>query len=396
MIDRGQCKRLMILKNCLKIEVFEHVIDERLINIMTQLNIVTNEEKKSTDLTETYQLKSFPMCNDTGNDLMKIDDFLKIPTFPANRDVESRAIKAVTRLTTAMHKHVEVDLLHYTGPTTKKPAFFQHGSTYVLDGNTRQHIWRKHYSDKQVISTKTLTIPVPENVLVRTYDIDDAEEACKLYNIIDSVDAVETKAHKITGAFRAKNLLGTFKNVKIKRGQIGTALNIAVPYGGKIGYCAPHVTDLFDQVEKVRDALVGMDKLDAPGKGHFHINPATGMALLAGMAMDCDDTWLDAVNKLATTNVKELINDGNTLEGYENTATNALIKGNICNPLVPMVHNALPYDIGYGQNPGVVLDYLAYCWRCIIDHVDPAETITKDIILNSYMDLLREVWPLNA
>ena len=358
---------------------------------MTKANIkMVPSEVFQFDTVKTFELKSFPMCNNTGNNTLGIQEFLKIPTFPANRDVEKRARKAVTRLTNAMHKHVEVDLLHYTGPTTSTPAFFQHGETYVLDGNTRKFVWNKHYTDKQVVSPKTTCIPVPKEVLYRTYEISDAYKACELYNSIDSIDAVETKSDKVTGAFRAKNLLGNFKNNKIKNGQIGGALNIACPYGNKSLFKVLNVETLFDQVEKVRDALVGMDKANAPGQGHFHVQPAIGMGLLAGFKMDCDNTWQDAVTTLARTNVKELINDGSQLEDSPNTAINALIKGNIYNPV--NVHNALPYDIGYGQNPMVVKNYLAYCWQCIIDGVDPAETITEDTICNSYSKLLNRVW----
>ena len=69
------------------------------------LELVTydlNEEK-------TYEIKKFPMSKDFAS-LMKLDDFLKIPTFPANRDVERRAKRAATRFVTPMYKHAEIDL----------------------------------------------------------------------------------------------------------------------------------------------------------------------------------------------------------------------------------------------------------------------------------------------
>lgn len=333
----------------------------------------------------TFELTDFPMPSESTT--IDLKEFLKVPTFPINRDVEHRAKKAVTRLTKAMHKHAEVDLLHYTGPTTSKPAFFKNGSTYVLDGNTRQHIWKKHYSDEQVVNTNVKLIPVPKAVAVRTYEISDPYEACSLYYIIDSVDAVETKADKITGAFRAKNLLDRFKNSKLKRGSIGTALNIGCPYGGKSMFQTPGVKDLHDQVDKLADALVLMDKLDAPGNGHFHVQPATGVAILAGLAMDCSDEWIETVDELASTDIK--------LYGYEDSnfsssAVDALVKGNVQNPVG--AHNALPYDIGYGQNRAVVLNYLAYCWNCIIKGEEVVEDITEEIIANEYSELLRSVY----
>jgi hypothetical protein len=333
----------------------------------------------------TFELKDFPMPSE--GTTIDLKDFLKVPTFPINRDVEHRAKKAVTRLTKAMHKHAEVDLLHYTGPTTSTPAFFQHGATYVLDGNTRQHIWKRHYSDKQVVNTNVKSIPVPSQVAVRTYEIDDPYEACSLYYIIDSVDAVETKADKITGAFRAKNLLNTFKNPKLKRGQIGGALNVGCPYGGKSLMQTPGVKDLHDQVDILADTLTHMDKLNAPGNGHFHVQPATGMAILAGVAMDCSDEWLGVIDELASTDIKLYRYEDSD---FSSSAVDALVAGNVQNPV--NVHNALPYDIGYGQNPAVVLNYLAFCWNCIINGTEVPEFITEVTIANAYYDLWSSVY----
>jgi hypothetical protein len=334
---------------------------------------------------KTFALTDFPMPKE--GTTMKLEQFLKVPTFPINRDVEHRAKKAVTRLTKAMHKHAEVDLLLYTGPTTSTPAFFKNGSTYVLDGNTRQHIWKKHYLEGQVVNTNVTEVPVPKEVAVRTYEINDPYEACSLYYIIDSVDAVETKADKITGAFRAKNLLDRFKNPKLKRGTIGTALNVGCPYGGKSLMQTPGVKDLHDQVDKLADALVHMDKLNAPGNGHFHVQPATGIAILAGLAMDCSDEWLATVDELSSVDLK--------LWNYEeqkfsSKSVEALLRGNVENPVC--VHNALPYDIGYGQNPAVVLNYLAYCWNCIIKGEEVVEDITEETIANAYYELWANVY----
>lgn len=334
---------------------------------------------------QTFELTDFPMPSESKK--LDLKQFLKVPTFPINRDVEHRAKKAVTRLTKAMHKHAEVDLLHYTGPTTSTPAFFQHGSTYVLDGNTRQHIWKKHYSDKQVVNTKVKSIPVPSQVAVRTYEISDPYEACALYYIIDSVDAVETKADKITGAFRAKNLLNTFKNPKLKKGAIGTALDVGCPYGGRSLMQTPGVNDIHDQVDRLSDALTHMDKLDAPGHGHFHVQPATGVAIMAGLAMDCSDEWLAVVDELSNTDLKLW---GYEDKQYSSKAVEALIRGNVENPVG--VHNALPYDIGYGQNRGLTLNYLAHCWDCIINNKEIEQDIKESTIANAYYGLWASVY----
>jgi hypothetical protein len=328
----------------------------------------------------TYEIQDFPMPAETTK--MALDDFLQIPTFPINRDVESRAKKAVSRLTKAMHKHAEVDVLKYIGKTTTKPAFFKHGQVYVLDGNTRKDVWKKHYTEGQVVNTRIQSIPVPAHVLVNTYEISDPYEAMALYYIIDSVDAVETKADKITGAFRAKNLLERFKNPKLKKGSIGGALNVGCPYGGKSLMQTPGVKDLHDQVEILEETLIHMDKLNAPGRGHFHVQPATGMALLAGVAMDCSDEWLSIVDELCSADLKLW---HYAEHKFSNEAVEALLRGNVENPVG--VHNALPYDIGYGQNPAVVQNYLAYCWNCIIKGEKAAEDITEETIANAYYEL---------
>ena len=347
---------------------------------------VVNNDLFEFETESTFELQDFPMPIE-GTNSIELDKFLTYPNFPINREIENRAKKAVVRLSTAMHKHAEVDLLHYTGPTTSKPAFFQHNAIYVLDGNTRQYCWKKHYKDKQIVNSNVKSIPVPKNVLVRTYKIDDAYEACKLYYIVDSVDAVETKADKVTGAFRANNLLDRFKNTKLKRGQIGGALNVACPYGPKSLMQTPCVKDLSDQVKLLVDPLVHMDKLNAPGNGHFHVQPATGVAILAGLAMDCTDEWLGVVSELANTNWR-LWKSGEL--SFSSNSVKALIHGNADNPIGK--HNALPYDIGYGQNPAVVLNYLAYCWTCIIKGTEVAEEITIDTIENAYYDLWTKVY----
>ena len=70
---------------------------------------------------------------------------------------------------------------------------------------------------------------------------------------------------------------------------------------------------------------------------------------------------------------------------FSNSAVEALIDGNLNNPIG--IHNALPYDIGHGQNPAVVLNYLAYCWQCLIDDVEVEKNITEKTIANAYYKL---------
>lgn len=331
---------------------------------------------------QTYELQDFPTA--TKSELMPIKDFLSIATFPVNREVEDRAKKAVVRLVQPMHKHSEVDILIYTGETTNKPAFFKKGAMYVLDGNTRQYCWSKHLNG-QVVSPRTTKIPVPKNVNVRYYELDDPYAAISLYRTIDSMEAVETKGNLLTGAFRSKNLLEKFTNTKLKRGQMATAMMVAAPFGPKQELVVPGIKDLFDQTEHLKEALVLFDKNDVPGKGHFHVQPTMGMAMLAGQAMGFDNRWLAAIEELRAINLKTLRMEE---PEFSHPAIRMLALGNVHNMV--NVHNAMPYDIGMGQAPMIVKNYLAYCWKCFIDDVkDPS--FDYDKMINAYPKLVNEV-----
>lgn len=317
---------------------------------------------------------------------MKTSDFLNIPPIPVNRHVEERAIKKTIELLKPMAKHREVDLLRYTGPTVTKPALFRQGQTYVLDGNTRSYIWNT-YKKGGVVNTKVdhteSPLPIPRQVNVRIYDIDNAEDAIELYYIIDSKDAVEEPAHKITGVYRANNL-SNFKNRKIRRGQIATALNVACPINSKKTFSiyVNGVSDVWDQIPHLSDVLQKMDKLDAPGRGHFHVQPATGVAMLAGLACQCDDDWTRAVEKLAKAKTKLR----ETWQDEPDSNIHALIRGNVDN--VVGEHNAMPYDIGFHQAPTIVLNYLSYCWINIIEGGTVESDITLQTIEGMYKNLV--------
>ena len=336
---------------------------------------------------ETYELKDYPKPVSV-RQTMPLQEFFKLPNFPINRDVEKRAKKAISRLIDPMHKHAEVDVLHYTGPDTKKPGFFKHNRKYLLDGNTRQHVWSSYFKG-QPIDINVIKMPMPRELIVNTYEINDATFACDLYNIIDSPEAVETKPDKITGALRGNNMLGNLQNRKIKKGEIAGALKIACPYGGRTIFTVPNVTDLTDQVQRVKEPLTWLDKMNVVGDGHFHVQFPTGMALLAGLAMDCNDRWLEVVGLLATK--KEDIDKTDWKQDVYGDAVYALQKGTVSNPI--NVDCALPYKIGQGQHPAIVQNYLAYCWTHIINNNKlRMNDVTVSSIVNSYSDLLRDVY----
>jgi len=335
----------------------------------------------------TYKLTDFPMA--TQNETMPIDEFLDLPNFPINRDVEHRANKAVTRFAKLMHKHAEVDLLLYTGDTVKDPAIFMKDQLYILDGNTRHHVWKKHYRERQIVNSNIKKLAVPKEVSVRVYEVDNVQTACNLYYIIDSADAVETKQDKITGAFRAENILDKLTNTKLKRGVVGTALNIAAPYGPKNDHRTPGVNDLIDQVACLKDQIVWMDKCDAVGRGHFKQLCTTGVAMLAGKLTDCSEDWQDAVIKLSAADYAK--NDPTVIDSLGNSALQGLVRGNIMNPVVDKP-NTLPYGIGFGQAPALVRDYLAYCWMAYLQGKDVKDTVTDAEITGSYFNMWSNVY----
>lgn len=338
----------------------------------------------------TYKIQDFPMA--TVNQTMPLDEFLDLPNFPINRDVEHRAVKAVTRFAKLMHKHAEVDLLHYTGDTVKNPAIFIKGQTYVLDGNTRHHVWKKHYREHQAVNSNITQLAVPREVSVRVYEVNNVEEACNLYYIIDSADAVETKQDKITGAFRAENILDKLTNTKLKRGVVGTALNIGAPYGPKNDHRTPGVNDLIDQVSCLKDQIVWMDKLDAVGKGHFKQLCCTGVAMLAGKLSDCSDDWQAAIIKLAQADFAK--NDPSVIDNVTESSLKALVRGNITNPIIDREH-ALPYGYGFPQAPGIVRDYLAHCWMAYLQGDEVGATVTDAEIAGAYFRMFSATYLRN-
>jgi hypothetical protein len=335
---------------------------------------------------ETCKLIDFPMSSDATT--WTIDEFLDVPTFPINRNVEIRARKQAPLLTKTMHKHSEVDILHYTGKTTNEPAYFKQGSYYVLDGNTRQYCWRRHYTEGQVVDKGTTVIPVPKKVNVRIYTMDSAKDACDLYYTIDSQQAVETKGDILTGAFRSQNLLNTFNNKKLVTGKMAGAMMIAAPFGPKQHFQVPDVDNIFDQTRVLKDGLVEMDKANA-FVGHFHVQPTIGMALLAGVIMEHNERWIAAIERLARINVNNTEDLG--FDDFEHQALYYLAKGNGENPIKEK--DALPYKTGIGQKPYVVKNYLAYMWMKFINEDENISLDYKDKEMrNAYGDMLDIAW----
>jgi hypothetical protein len=331
----------------------------------------------------TYEFVDFPKPSDRTT--LPLIKFLEIETFPLNRDVEKRAKKAVTRFTTPMHKHCEVDIMTYTGPTTYEPAFFKHGEEYVLDGNTRQFIWKSHI-DGKLVNTKITKLQIPKDVVINRYEFNDAYLAYQTYLTIDSAEAYEKKPEKITGAFRAENLLANFNNKKMKQGAIGTAMDAACPMeGSKGGFAVNGVNDLVDQVKTLKNVLIGVDKLDAPGRGVLSTQLSLGTAMLAGVILDpTDSQWITAIERLTHPDNDDIMID--------NDGIYWLIQGNLENVMSPDMNNALPYNTGLFNDRKNCLDYIAYCWTQYIDNVKMDRAPAKSQISNAHLKLLSRAW----
>lgn len=342
--------------------------------------------------TSTFTLVDFPKPASSG--IMPIEDFLNIATFPANRDVVERSKKTVTLLTTPMYKHSEIDLMFYTGETCFQPAHFVKNQYYVLNGNTRQHIWNTHFKG-ELINNKLPSISIPKEIIFNLYEFNDPFEALATYYTIDSDDSVEKKPEKITGAFRALNILNRLVCKKFKTGSVATALHIACPFGNsKITYRVPGVNDLLEQVKNLENEIVEFDKEQVINKGSLKMQTVIGVALLAGKAMDTDKRWIDAIRELGMYDETEYTNTINIFNTFN--PVDWLNFGNHSNPFKStskgFMDVALPYSLGQVNDRQRSLDYLAFCWLKYINKQPMTELPTEKEIANSYMKLLQLTW----
>tara|TARA_B100000035_G_scaffold240847_1_gene209209 strand:+ start:155 stop:1222 length:1068 start_codon:yes stop_codon:yes gene_type:complete len=348
----------------------------------TNLNVVSESTEES-----NFEIQPFPKpWNST---TMKLDDFLDIPTFPKNRQVELRAKNTAELLTEPLPKHCEVDIALYTGETVHDPAYFRKGAQYVLNGNTRQHIWSQQMKGNPV-NRKVTFLPIPDEVCVNIYEFDDVHKMIRVYHTIDSTEAVESPGDKVTGSFRAKGLLEHFQNMKLKKGQIKLALDTACPYGTKTQHVVPGVTDQLDQVEKLKKVLVAYDKMNAPGRGALSTQLSSGIGLLAGIVMGHDNkVWLDTIKDLTSFSVKDpvLTDILNTNDGTE-----WILKGIVTNPCGVEFEKALPFKMGLFNGRQLQINYLAYCWTKIIDNEPMTLAPTYSDVANAYSKLLNRAW----
>jgi len=311
---------------------------------------------------------------------MSIDKFIAIPAFPVQRNHEQRASKLEPLLAKPMFGHNEVDVIVYRGETTLSPAPFKKDQEYVLNGHTRQHVWKSRMSGNML--SKTKHVPIPNTVVVNYYVFTDPQAAIDFYYSRDSLIAVEKKPDMVTGALRANNILANLQTSRIKKGLISTALDVACPWKPRAQFKVDSVESLIEQVGKMKESIVEMDKLSAPGQGAISTQYALGVAMLSGVAMEHDSRWITAINRLIENEPSD-INDG----------IDWLIKASNSNPTGdPSLDNALPYNTGLFNDRGGLLDYVSFCWKSYIDNKKIDSGPARKDIINKYSDLLRSTW----
>ena len=333
----------------------------------------------------SYSLQKFPNGKIK---IISIKDFLNTPTIPVNRSVLHRSLKTLKLLhNTILPKQNEVDILHYTGPTVSEPAVFVHDQMYVLNGNTRQFIWNSYYNG-EILHAGIPSLTIPAELIASVYTEASVESAINLYYSIDSLNNVEKKTEKYTGALRAVGLLSTLKSKKIKIGQITTALNVMCPYGKK-SFDNTKVLDELSHVQETQDVIRAIDNLDAFGKGTLSVQIASGMAMLAYKLFQDKSKWEHAVNRLVVEDPHNAIN--NCKSGID-----WLLLGSTINPYgtgkKSPLPNALPYSLGQNNDQGNSLDYMAYCWMKYFEEKDFTKLPTPCDIKGSYLKLIKQVW----
>jgi hypothetical protein len=338
----------------------------------------TKKEKKEVEI-PLFNKVDFPSPANHQHK-MKLEEFLDLPPFPCQRNHETRVRKLERFLTVPIYGHNEVDVMIYKGKTTYDPAYFKEDETYVINGHTRQHSWKSRLSGQQLSSVRTL--PVPTEVVVNTYEFTSAIDAINFYYSRDSLVAVEKKPDMVTGALRANNILANLQTPRIRKGAISTALDVACPYKPKSQFRVDNIETLIDQVGAMKETIVEMDKLSAPGQGALSTQYALGVAMLAGIQMEHDSRWVSAINRLIE-NEPSSINDG----------IDWLIKASASNPTGDAtLDNALPYNTGLYNDRTGLLDYVSFCWQSYINGEKLTQAPVKKTILNSYSKMLHFVY----
>jgi hypothetical protein len=142
------------------------------------------------------------------------DKLKSCPPFQKNRDVLPR-VKKLTKILSSEYSPTQLE--YKVGLAVKPFGKYKKGEMFVLDGNTRTEVYKKRAD---------LIPPFPLKVTI--YELDNIEQAEKVYYSVDSATAAETSSEKVTGVHRERDFNAISK--VIKKGNYNTALKIACRY----------------------------------------------------------------------------------------------------------------------------------------------------------------------
>lgn len=351
--------------------------------------VSSTTEKEKSKSKPTFRWIDFPQPEIFGEKRSTVD-FLKLPPVPVNRDFVIRAKKLVKHLANVIaFKQNEVDIVRFTGDSVydSKHGTWIKDQEYVLNGNTRAHIWRS-YSNGQTIGSVPF-LECPKDVVVNVYEHDDVEKIVATYDTIDSEESVETTSATLSGVLRAQNM-NKLDSIKLKTGKFVMSLNISAPTSNKFGYQA--ITgDVYNQVSEMKDFIKQFDILKVAGQGALSTQVSMGLAFLAGKYAGVNDgRYVDALIRLSKINLKSAkgqiaINSMTPKDGID-----WIIKGSVINPYGgKLLIKALPFMLGLYNDRAGALNYLAACWKSYLDgetmEIPPSEAQFK----NAYVELVQ-------
>lgn len=303
-------------------------------------------------------------------ELMKTEEFLALPSFPIQRGHEELAKKLAPKLKKNPNPlHMDVSCILYNGPTVMadangrfKPAPLVHGTTYKMNGHCRGDGWEKILKGIKVGSVSSL--PIPKEVLVSTFVTEDPQKACETYYFEDNSESAEKPNHKIQGILRAIGLLGNLTSKKFNSGGFTVAMNYAAPikkgqratWNGEV-----RLQDTYDQVDALKETIVALDKLKAPGQGALSTQLALAGAFLAGKALGENSYEF-------TSAIKRLVNMDKSIK---HDGIYWLIKATELNVIEQCKEfkEALPLRMGLFNDRDGAMDFISKCWLDYINGV---------------------------
>lgn len=138
---------------------------------------------------------------------MSVDDWIKTPDHPRQRDVIHHAGASHWREAKLAEGALKAHLCHVTGALLD-------GQLYKVDGHTRAYLWEKGVLKR------------PEEVVVTVYRVRDRQELLELYKAIDVFSAADTPRDKVAGALREQGF--NPRSQVVARGLLAEALHIAL------------------------------------------------------------------------------------------------------------------------------------------------------------------------